>query len=289
MYAARHFPGELVGADGHIVVLVARLRSADAADAWREFLEMYAGIILAAIRFSESDPDSAGDAFVYVCEQLRRDRFRRLRRFQAGGRASFRTWLCAVVRNLHSDWRRRQFGRRRPLKIVERMSSLDAEVFRLRFELGVPEEQAVQALLPRFPGTDGAAVNAAEERIRHLVSDRQHGHLEQRARRSAMAAPIALEGLLEKECAPRAGDADPEQSAAAAELRTALASAIRRLEPSERYLLQMRFGQELTLQEIARLAGLKDAQTADRRLRDVLGKLQRFIEPGGGKVPAQSV
>ena len=50
-----------------------------------------------------------------------------------------------------------------------------------------------------------------------------------------------------------------------------------RIPEAEPLLVRLRFDQELTLQQIAELAGLKDAQTADRRIREVLEKLRQEL------------
>ncbi len=47
------------------------------------------------------------------------------------------------------------------------------------------------------------------------------------------------------------------------------------LPPSERLLVRLRYGQDLTLEQVARVAGLGDPQRADRRIRKVLAELRR--------------
>jgi RNA polymerase sigma factor (sigma-70 family) len=51
------------------------------------------------------------ERYTYVLDQLRRDDFRRLRRFQAGGESAFSTWLVVVVRRLCVDFHRQRYGR----------------------------------------------------------------------------------------------------------------------------------------------------------------------------------
>ena len=84
--------------------LLKQLDSSDAQMAWQAFLEAYADTIFQIVSVLERDPDHRGDSFLYVCEHLSRNRFRRLRRFRSDGPASFSTWLRAVVRNLYLDW-----------------------------------------------------------------------------------------------------------------------------------------------------------------------------------------
>ena len=75
---------------------------------------------------------------------------------------------------------------------------------------------------------------------------------------------------------------DPETLAALKEQESGLQRALDRLSASERLLLRLRFDQGLTLLEIARLTKLKDAQTVDRRIRDILEKVRRDLESAGG-------
>lgn len=80
-------------------------------EAWSAFLSEQASLILQVVHLFERDPDQVHDCFLFVCERLRRDGLRRVRRFREEGAASFPTWLRAVVRNLCLDFRRHRDGR----------------------------------------------------------------------------------------------------------------------------------------------------------------------------------
>lgn len=69
------------------------------------------------------------------------------------------------------------------------------------------------------------------------------------------------------------------------EQQRALARALGCLSRSERLLLKLRYDRGLTLLQIARLLRLKHAQTADRRIREVIEILRRHslhAARGGG-------
>ena len=51
------------------------------------------------------------DHYTFILEQLRDDRFRRLRAFAGEGSGKFTTWLVVVARRLCVDHHRRQYGR----------------------------------------------------------------------------------------------------------------------------------------------------------------------------------
>ena len=94
--------------------LVRLLQSQDAVQAdaaWERFLASHHKLLLYAIRTTEHDRDVVMDCYAYVLEQLRRDDYRRLRAFAAGGRAKFTTWLVTVTCRLALDHKRRRYGR----------------------------------------------------------------------------------------------------------------------------------------------------------------------------------
>ena len=69
------------------------------------------------------------------------------------------------------------------------------------------------------------------------------------------------------------------------EYQQVLADAIGALPASEQVLLRMRFEQDLTLQEIARVEGLKDAAAADRRIRATLSRIRNHMEGPAARPP----
>ena len=81
---------------------------------------------------------------------------------------------------------------------------------------------------------------------------------------------------------------DPEMRAASLERESSLRRMVARLPDQERLLIRLRFEQDLTLDQIARLTGLKDAQTVDRRLRQILDSMRESLG-GSGKFRERSV
>lgn len=272
--------------------LFRELRSSDPQHAWATFLEHYSPLLLDVVRLFEREPDAVGDCYVFICEHLSRDRFRRLLHFRPDGPARFSTWLCAVSRNLCLDWHRQQCGRNRVFDSVARLDPLEREVFRCVLVEFLGIEDTLSRLEPRFPGLSSNALDEALVRVRQTLTSRQLWLLSvRRTRGLAWAAPSEDEedGLAGQVAA---GDADPETRAALGEQRAALAVAMARLPAPDRLLLRLRFERDLTLDEIARLLHLGNAQQADRRIRDVVGRLRATLgEPAGapGKRPVASV
>jgi RNA polymerase sigma factor (sigma-70 family) len=245
--------------------------------AWVEFLERYSPVLQQVVRLTMRGDDAQADCFVFVCEQLAANQFRRLRKFRLRGSASFATWLRAVTRNLCLDWQRKAFGRRQTFKWVKKLSPLEQQVFRYVHEDESTSEQAFAFLSPLFPGLTLAAVEQSALHLGTQLSVRERWLLNTRA--------IQLESLDRTRAPGESGRTlqvrdlapDPERTVIEGQDQETLQRALRGLNQPEQLLLRMRFEQDLTLQEIARITGLKDAQAADRALHLVLEQMRQHI------------
>jgi RNA polymerase sigma factor (sigma-70 family) len=259
-----------------IAPILRGLRSSEPELAWNEFLRVYSPVIVQVVRKFEQDADAVSDCFLFVCERLAEKRFRRLLRFEPKGPARFPTWLHAVVRNLCVDWHRQEFGRHRVFQSVAKLPPMEQEVFTLVHERGFSAEDAFHRLASRFSGLTREQVAFAVDRIEALLTPRQRWLLAvQRGGTASLEAGLpdggpALELLDERP--------NPETQAATEEARRALRRAIGRLPPNEQILIRLRYEQDLTLEQIARLMGYADAQSADRRLRETLEQLRKELE-----------
>lgn len=258
-----------------IAAILSGLRSRLAQDAWAAFLESYSALILQVVHSFERDPDHVSDCFLFVCEQLSRKRFRRLRSFRPQGRARFSTWLRAVVRNLCLDWHRKEFGRHRVLQSVARLPALEQDLFRGLYQQGLSLDEAFAQLRTSYPTLTKNQLDEAEKRIRDRLSPRQLWLLSRRLPRVVPLenGPDQIEPSQHQDI-PDLGP-NPETLADFGERQAALSAALSRLSAQDRLLLRLRFEQELTLQEVARIARLGDAQKADRRLREILERLRK--------------
>lgn len=264
--------------NSQVVHILEQLGSKDFEQAWAEFLEAYSPVILQMVKHFEREPDPVADCFLFVCERLCEKSFRRLRAFKPGGAAQFPTWLRVVVRNLCQDWRRQEFGRHRIFQSVARLGALDQEIFRCVFEQGLTHDECLTFLRPHHPQLTMAEIEAGVERVRGALTDRQIW-LAVARRRTTVPIESDPEGDA-RESAPELVDPAPnaETELMLSEQREAMEEALRKLSKPERLLIKLRFDEELTLQEIASVLGLKDAQTVDRRLREVIEQLRNAIE-----------
>jgi len=271
--------------DGGIAPILQRLATRSGEEAWAEFLRVYSPLILRVARPFGHNADQFGEVFLFVCEGLARDSFRRLRRFRPEGPARFSTWLYAVARNLCLDWHRREWGRQRLFESVARLSSLDHEVFRRVLEEGLPLDEALLPIRQRFPTASREQLEESCRRIDDALSPRQRWLLGSRRPRLEPLDGVGTgEEPRQRREAPDGGS-DPEALAARSEERTALARAFARLPKPDRLLVRLRFGQGLTLEQVARLTGSGSAQAVDRRIREILKHLRTEMTTGPGKGP----
>jgi len=150
-------------------------------------------------------------------------------------------------------------------------------VFRRRYRDRLSLAETLGVLGPDVPGLTLEAVVAADQRVGATLSSRQVWSL-------STARPI-VESITafddpdaQAPFEPAATDLNPEALFASAERRERLRAAIDALSPDDRLIVRLRLDQDLTLVEVARVCGLRDAQHADRRLRAIYQALRRTLE-----------
>jgi RNA polymerase sigma factor (sigma-70 family) len=184
-----------------------------------------------------------------------------------------------VARNLCLDWHRQEFGRHRVFESIARLPALDQEIFKRVFVDGLSADAAHLTLEPRLPGLTLAEVGRCIGRIDQSLTPRQRWLLSVRRARGGRGAATGTEDSDEPlEKIPGEGP-DPESLAALREERAALLGALSRLPDRDRLVIRLRFEQELTLEEMARLLNLDNAQSADRRIREATENLRKAMTP----------
>ncbi|MEP6718400.1 MAG: sigma-70 family RNA polymerase sigma factor [bacterium] len=258
--------------------LLERLSSSNPEEGWSLFLQEYSSLILQVARHLEHDADLVGDCFQFVCERLSDSSFQKLRKFRPEGPASFSTWLRAVVRNLCLDWRRKQFGRARVFKSIARLSTFDQEVFRHVYERGISFDDTFQSLRSKFPDLTLARLAESRHRIEKELTTKQRwllgAALAQRFRETTVNSEV-IESATANILDPRPS---PETEAVSRERTAALRRALVRLPQRERLLMRLRFEQELTLDQIAKVLGLGNPQRVERQIKTILATLRQELE-----------
>src|SRR5579864_8948070 len=265
--------------DAALASILKELRSSRSREAWEEFLRRYSAVIFQTCQYSTSNADQAADCFLFSCEQLSRNNFRRLAQFRLDGSASFSTWLRVVVHNLCLDWRRKEFGRPRLFRSIARLSQLDGDVYRCRCEQGLSLDDTLFSLRPNFPGLTMEQVAAAEEHVQESLNSRQLWLMSTRRTQSRMQSQSSNVDVLDSPMNEPV-DPHPNQESVLAERQREdrLRRAVEKLPEFEQLLVRMRFEQGLSLQEIADLTELGDAQRVHRRIAVILEKLRIEID-----------
>ena len=260
--------------DRAIAHILRELRSQDAGDAWVEFLDLYGPVLYHTALAHSPSNDAAADCYVHICERLAENHFKRLLKFNLQGSASFTTWLRVVARNLCFDWYRSHSGRHRPFKALGNLSPLELEIYKLRFAQGSTQDETVRQVSKTYPAVAVDEIFAIEERLQRSLNSRQRWILSARRQTQFSAIAIAAEEAEPKEF--EIPDPQPNQETlfATAEQQAQLRKLVASLPADERILLQLRFEQELSLDEVARLCGLGDGQRVHRRISAILRKLR---------------
>ncbi len=245
-------------------------------EVWAAFVEAYGPLLLQVVHLFETDADSVRNCFVFICEQLAANRFKRLRQYHCREGASFATWLRAVARNLCIDWRRKSAGRKRTGKSVGRLSAVEQEIYRLYFLDKLGPIEVLHVLEDSYPGLTDFQVSAAIERIYHLLTPRQRWLLSMRTPRLESLssqdgeASVSLKELLSP-------TANPEELLQAKEQRFRLWRSLRQLSESEQILLRLRFVEGESLKVCADRLGLGNPQRTDRLISGVLSRLRALL------------
>jgi RNA polymerase sigma factor (sigma-70 family) len=136
-------------------------------------------------------------------------------------------------------------------------------------------EQTHQSLLNDFPGLGMAQV---EESLTRIQSGLTRRHLWLLSLRHRVVEPLAGDPPADSRPAraevpsPHPG---PEDLAVLHEQQAALSRALASLPKPDRLLVRLRFERGLTLEQVARLTGLANAQKADYRMKGILERLRK--------------
>jgi len=257
--------------------LLDQLSSGRADIAWAEFLKRYSALIMQAARQFERGRENASDCFLFVCEGLSDNEFRRLRSFRRDGAAQFRTWLKAVVANLCIDWRRKQNGRIRPFVAVSGLPPLEQEVYRHIYLRGMTRSDCLRALTGQFPDVTLEQIAEANARVFKRLSSQQRWQLVHRSRGSVSIDDVMAAGEDAPSLQPEDPGPGPEELASEWISREAINGALLKLNPRQRLLLRLRYQQDLTLDAVARLVGLPDPYRAHREIQAAIKELSGHL------------
>lgn len=246
------------------------LKSGEADTGWTRFLDAYSELLRHIVRQYECDRDRAQECFDFVCAKLSDNNFRRLTAFKPDGAARFRTWLTVVVANLCIDWRRSVDGRFHVPDAIRGLPDIDQLVFDCFYHQRMSYSECLNVLRARFPKTTLSQISEINSRLHDILGPRQRWQLS--ASRPRATEPDHLES---------AAGPDAEHPALLVQLeqdREIVRKALARLEPDSRLCLQLRYQQDLTLKEVARLMRLHDPFAARRKIEAALVAFSRALK-----------
>lgn len=230
-----------------------KLRAGDLDGAWSTFVDRYRRLIFAQIRRSTTEPDDVMDIFAHVCERLHENELARLQvfAFSTAPRASFATWLVAVVRNLIVDWFRARDGRSRA-QPPKSLSPLARRVYELVFLEHRSHREACEVVLLASGGT-GVTLADCRRALREAHLAALSGAAGTRAR------PVAVAPLAEWVAAS-------VDLAAAGDAGEALRLAMQALDEETQLVIQLFVVEEMPAADIAHVLHLGNAKAVYNRV-----------------------
>jgi DNA-directed RNA polymerase specialized sigma24 family protein len=234
--------------------------------AWKEFLREYSHLFLKIIWQFEKDHDDVMEKYLYVCSKFAEKDFAILRRFtrQHGENPpKFTTWLGAVVRNMCIDAYRSAEGRRRIPKALLRLPDLDKKVFELYYWRGFGLEEIEQQLR--------ASRNGSRESIAEIL-ERIEGIL-LRPPSNPSIDPMSIRLSYNDENIAIGAAVEP----VAIDQET-LDRWLSRLSTDERLLIQLKFWDDLSIQEVGQVLKISSEERILELLRGALKNLRTVAE-----------
>lgn len=231
--------------------------------AWDLFLDRYRRLVFAAIRYYAQDYDDVMDVFARVCESLRENDLKRLRRYvdQPGHTAKFSTWLVTVVRHLTVDWFRHRDGRRRVSAIASTLSPLRQRIFEHVF------------VHKRSHGETYELICSAGE------ANLPFGEFLKELRATYKAVAEGRRGRVLRELV---GPPPPEQdlvdaNESADDRRETLEFALSSLSPDERVAVELYIVDEMPAEAVARVVGWSNAKAVYNHVYRALGAMRSYL------------
>ncbi len=210
----------------------------------------------------------AEDFASFIRMKLMEDDYAVIRKFR--GESGLKTYLATVVvRQFHDYWRERR-GRWRRSAVAERLGPPAGDLEALVYRDGYRLDQAGEELRTRG---------------RTTLSDAELARLLEKLPRREPLRPreVSTEGGLDAAEAPQRADdrvAGAEAAALHGRVMSALDRALEQLEPEERMIVRMHFGDGRTLAEVARTLHLEQ-KPLYRRVERLRVRLRGYLEQAG--------
>jgi RNA polymerase sigma factor (sigma-70 family) len=185
-----------------------------------------------------------------------------LRQFRGG--SSLRTYLTIVLHRVLLDHRNRQWGRWRPSVSARRHGALAVRIERLVTRDGLSVDEAIASI------GRGADVSSCADFVRALKPRRPVTC--DRATAGQDAVPECVDPAAGPDARVREGDLREQ----AYRVQQLVEDALHELDSQDHLILTLRFRDEMSVSDIARVLGL-DAKPLYRRIENLLDRLHRML------------
>jgi DNA-directed RNA polymerase specialized sigma24 family protein len=247
--------------------------------AWDIFIDRHADTIFKTLQRSGYDYDQAMERFVYVCEKLCEQNFRRLKTIQhTGNQGELTPWLYQVVKRLSINWAWSQEGRDRLFKPITTLTQREQKIFELHFRRGfLPTEIHEQLLLEHENNLEIADVFEALEKIfAHLSENKLWRLLSQlnRARQTLSFDAVDEETGFKLE--PIDEHDNPEDFLIRQEENARFEKALEGLSVKEKLVIEFRYEETMSAKEIADILKLEEREVKNL-LKSSFYKIRKIL------------
>lgn len=229
---------------------------------YRPLIERVVAFVCRRYRFT---PDEADEFRSRVNFKLVDDDGAVLRAFR--GNSTMGTYLSSVIQHLAMDYCNHLWGKWRATAEAERLGPLAVALEQLLYRDGHTFDEALATLAAKHEGVTRASLHALAERIPPRVPRHREVALEE-------GEPFARAGI---ESVEERVVAD-ERRRLAQRVSALVSEELAKLPDDDRLVLQLRFEQEMTVAQIARMLGREQKllyRTIEKREREIGRTLER--------------
>lgn len=243
---------------------------------YEELLKRFTPMMLHVIGRFMRDQDEAMEVYTSICERLRAEDFRALRRFQPG--SELKPWLSVVIANACRDRFRKQRTTSVPKTVLRKLSEREQLIFRYYYQERVPHEDIAELLTHQHNVLcTPLDVLRAIEKIDGLLSTKKRWLL--LTALNANRAHLSLEELREIGIQPATARSVEEMDEALRHRESIerLNEAMEQLSNEDKLLVLLRFEHGMKGPQIAKALDYESSKHVYSHLRTVIGRLRRLL------------
>lgn len=244
-------------------------------EAYAELLKRFSPIMIRMIRRFMHDMDEVMEVYTSICERLRANDFKALRRFRINKEIT--PWLSVVVANACRDRFRRNRSVSMPQSVIGRLNAREKIVFRYYYQDRLSQSEIRELLVGKHNMPSSSLdVAHALDRIDGLLSVNKRWHLLNAiAQNKPMMSTDELMAI-----GFEAASTDRADSLADAEMDDVgkLNAALKQLDGPDRLMVLLRYEQGMKACEIAEVLSLENHKYVYTRLRTIVGRLRRTMD-----------